>query len=98
MEAVRTTDGDGVSFESFADIGRYTVYPENNFRRMFPKRPFGRLQEDDYTRNKTWGIMTREEGLRLSNDFNRLTLPSERKVDYAAISQMSNSDVKTEVI
>jgi len=42
--------------------------------------------------------MTREEGLRLSNDFNRLTLPSERKVDYAAISQMSNSDVKTEVI
>ena len=98
MEAIRTTDGDGVSYESYADIGRYTVFPENYFTRMFPKKPFGRIMTEDYPRNKTWGIMTREEGLRLTNDFNRLTLPSERQVDYTSIMEMSNGDAKREVI
>ena len=65
---------------------------------MFPKRPFGRLQEEDYDRNDAWGIMCREEGLRLANDFNRLTLQSERNVDYASILEMTNGDVKREVI
>lgn len=42
--------------------------------------------------------MTREEGLRLANDFSRLTLPGDRKVDYMKIAEMSNSEVKQNIL
>ena len=43
--------------------------------------------------------MTREEGLRLTNDLQRLTIPSERNVKYTNIARnFSNYDVKEEVI
>jgi hypothetical protein len=43
--------------------------------------------------------MTREEGLRITNDLQRLTIPSERNVDYSKIaSDFSNYDVKEEII
>jgi hypothetical protein len=42
--------------------------------------------------------MCREEGLRLTNDFERLTLPSERNVDYAGISQLKNTEIKNEIL
>ena len=43
---------------------------------MFPSNPFGVLKEDTYVKNKTWGIMTREESLRLTHELGKLTLPS----------------------
>ncbi len=42
--------------------------------------------------------MTREEGLRLTNDLARLTLPSERKFDYLALLSFENSEVKKEIL
>jgi hypothetical protein len=42
--------------------------------------------------------MCREEGLRLTNELSRLTLPSERSVDYLSIMKMSNTDVKENVL
>jgi len=57
---------------------------------MFPSKSFGAIQED-FERNKTYGIMTREEGLRITNELHRLTLPKERKIQYDQISQWSNS-------
>lgn len=45
---------------------------------MFPTSFFGRYGEDEFNRNITFGLMTREEGLRLTNDLSRLTLPHER--------------------
>jgi lipopolysaccharide biosynthesis regulator YciM len=62
--------------KTYEDIGRFTVFPDNHFKRMFPRKPFGTIAEDDYARNKTYGIMTREEGLRITNELHRLTLPS----------------------
>lgn len=39
--------------------------------------------------------MTREEGLRITNELSRLRLPSERKVDYKGILGMeSGSQIK----
>lgn len=38
--------------------------------------------------------MTREEGLRITNELHRLTLPSERKLPYRDISTWSNGQVK----
>ena len=53
------------------------------------------LEADDYERNKTYGIMTREEGLRITNDLNRLTLPSERNIPFSKIAALSNKEVKS---
>ena len=69
------------------------------FKRMFPSKCFGRLENDEYEINKTWGIMTREEGLRLTNELSKLTLPSERKVDYIKLAQFENNgDVRKEIL
>lgn len=38
--------------------------------------------------------MTREEGLRITNELHRLTLPSERKIPYTDIASWSNNQVK----
>lgn len=41
---VQTVEGDGLSYHTYEDIGRYTVFPENHFKRMFPSKAFGRLE------------------------------------------------------
>lgn len=52
---------------------------------MFPSVMFGRYKEEEYEKNQTLGIQTREEGLRITNDMSRLTLPSERNIDFHEI-------------
>jgi len=44
--------------------------------------------------------MTREEGLRLTNQFNQLSLPSSRisKLDYAKFGLMDNQEFKRDVL
>lgn len=50
---------------------------------MFPSIMFGRYEREEYEHNgKVLGIQTREEGLRITNDLARLTLPKERNVEY----------------
>ena len=49
---------------------------------MFPGDSFGTLVDDDYSKNRTYGVMAREEGLKLANEFARRSLPHERAVDY----------------
>ncbi len=94
-KVIQNVEGEGLTYHTYSDIGRFTVFPENHFKRMFPKRAFGTLEADDYERNKTYGIMTREEGLRITNDLNRLTLPSERNIPFSKIAALSNKEVKS---
>jgi len=83
-KAIMNVEGDGLSYHTFEEIGRYTVFPKNHFERMFPRGIcYGRFEIDDYQYNETYGIMCREEGLRLTNELARLRLPHERKLDYA---------------
>jgi hypothetical protein len=95
---VKTIDGDGISTEGFQDIGRWTVFPEHHWRRMFPRKAFGRIEETDYAKNKTFGLQTREEGLRLTNELRRLTLPSERNIPYQEIVTWDTAQVKEELL
>lgn len=67
-------------------------------KRMVPNVMFGRYREDEFSRNQTYGIQTREEGLRITNDLSRLTLPKERKIDYAKIARMDNATAKEEML
>ena len=61
---------------------------------MFPSVMFGRYQSDELKYNETFGIQTREEGLRITNELSRLTLPKERNINYQLISGMQNVNVK----
>lgn len=95
---IMSVEGDGLSYHTFEDIGRYTVFPDKQWKRMFPSKCFGNYERDELDFNNTFGIMTREEGLRLTNDLARLTLPHERDVDYLKFINFENSDVKEEII
>lgn len=98
-DVLLSLEGDGLSFHTFEDIGRYTIFPDNMFKRMFPSKAFGRFEADEYNINKVWGTMTREEGLRLTNELSKLTLPSERSVNYKNIVDIgSNTEIKKQVI
>ena len=55
---------------------------------------FGRYEKEEYAPSKTFGIQTREDALRITNDMARLTLPKDRKIDYASIARMDNSAAK----
>jgi len=37
-------EGEGLSYHTVADIGRYTIFPENHWRRMFRRRGFGLME------------------------------------------------------
>ena len=67
-------------------------------KRMFPSLYFGRYKEEELDRTDTFGIQTREEGLRITNDLSRLTLPHERSVNYPAIARMKGPDVKYDIL
>ena len=75
-KVIQTIHGDGLLYHTFEDIGRYTVFPEVATNRMFPSVKFGRYEEEEFKVNNTFGIQTREEGLRITNELSRLTLPS----------------------
>ena len=50
---------------------------------MFPSKAFGRIEEDETKKIGVFATMTREEGLRLTNELSRLTLPKDRRIDYS---------------
>lgn len=98
-EVIQSDDGRGLNQHTFQDIGRFTVFPESHWKRMFPSESFGRIEEDTFKWNNTRGIMTREESLKLVHELGKLTLPSERNVDYGEIAHsFSNRQVKEEVL
>lgn len=97
-EIIKDKNGDGIASHTYTDIGTYTVFPERHMERMFPSKVFGTIKKDDYERNQTWGVMCREEGIRITNELHRLTIPSERNVPYNDIATWSNAKVKEEIL
>lgn len=97
-KVIQNVDGDGLRYHTIHDIGRFTVFPKNHFKRMFPGRTFGELERSALKYNDTYGIMTREEGLRLTNQFDQLTLPHERNVEWMKFARMDNAEFKRDVL
>ena len=97
---IQSFHGDGLTHHTFEDIGRYTVFPKAMTERMLPSVMFGRYQSSELERNsdRSYGIQTREEGLRITNDLSRLTLPSQRQIDYLQIAMMDNKLIKEEIM
>jgi len=48
---IKNAEGEGLTYHNYSDIGRYTVFPEKHFKRMFPRKAFGNIEQDDYSRN-----------------------------------------------
>ena len=40
-ESITTIDGSGVRYHTFSDIGKYTVFPAQIRKRLFPTKVFG---------------------------------------------------------
>ena len=53
---IQTIHGDGLSYHTYEDIGRYTVFPDQMRKRMFPSIMFGRYFNDEIKYNDTFGI------------------------------------------
>ena len=64
------------------------MFPDTARKRIFPSLLFGRYEQDEFEITNTVGIQTREEGLRITNELSRLTLPHERNVNYHKIARM----------
>jgi len=65
---------------------------------LVPNVMYGRFREEEFSKSETYGIQTREEGLRITNDLSRLTLPKDRKVEYGLIARMTNEQAKEEIL
>ena len=98
LSVIQDKDGDGLSNQTYKVIGRYIVFPESHWKRMYPRKSFGIVDTEDYERNKTHGIMCREEGLRITNELHRLTVPSQRNLPYAQMATWTNAHVKEEIL
>jgi len=98
-KSIKTIDGTGFSMHNYSDVGRYTVFPEKYKNRLFPSGAFGRIDKDEVQHTGSLGIMCREQGLRLTNDMARLTLPNERSIDYGKIAHsMTPSYIRKELL
>ena len=38
---IMSVEGDGLKYHTFEDIGRYTVFPQQHMKRMYPDKFFG---------------------------------------------------------
>lgn len=96
---VKSVHGDALSEHTYEDIGKYTFFPKAMQERMLPSVMYGRYKEDEFEVNGgKFALQTREEGLRITNDLARLTLPHERNIDYEQIAAMTNVQVKEEIL
>lgn len=98
QKVIQSIHGDGLKYHTYQDIGRYTVFSEGQIKRLVPNVMYGRFREEEFKLSDTYGIQTREEGLRITNDLSRLSLPKDRKVNYADIARMSNAQAKEEIL
>ena len=97
-KVIRNNNGEELSKHTFEDIGKYTIFPPKMWKRMFPSSLFGNYEKDELFYSNIFGLMTREEGLRITNDLARLTLPHERNVDYEKLMTLENTGVKHEIV
>ena len=97
---IRTIDGSGIRYHTFSDIGTYTVFPAQMSKRLFPSKVYGKIESDEVKNTGTLGIMCREQGLRITSDLARMTLPKDRNIDYPRLAhEMTSSEmVKLELL
>mmetsp|Transcript_20791 Transcript_20791/g.24416 ORF Transcript_20791/g.24416 Transcript_20791/m.24416 type:complete len:224 (+) Transcript_20791:321-992(+) len=98
-KTIKTIDGTGIRYHDYSDIGKYTVFPAQYKNRVFPSGAYGRIEQDDVAVTRTLGVMCREQGLRITNELARMTLPQDRDVEYGRIAhEMTNTQVRQDLL
>ena len=46
-ETINTIDGTGIRYHTFSEIGKYTVFPAQYRKRLFPHTAYGRIDKDE---------------------------------------------------
>lgn len=70
-------EGKGISYHTFESIGKATLFPVSHWKRMYPTYAPGSFG-DRIGEKGTPGIQVKEEGLKLTYNLSKLTLPHER--------------------
>ena len=55
--------GEGLRYHTYSDIGKYTLFYDNHWKRMFPSETFGGFDSLEFEKNNVRAIMAREEGV-----------------------------------
>lgn len=88
-------NGKGFKHHTLHDIGRYTLFPQHEYRTLFPYVSFGNYEETEFAHTGVFAIMCREDGLRLAAEYSYRTLPHERKlIDYKELMHECVKDMK----
>lgn len=97
---ISNIEGSGIRYHTFSDIGKYTVFPTQIKNRLFPTKVYGQIERDEVQDSGSFGIMCREQGLRITNELARLTLPKDRHIDYGKMAHefQTSADVKIELL
>ena len=87
QDYVTSVNGDGFKYHDFSAIGKYTIFPEAKRKEYFPFGCYGDYMQNEYKITKNFGIMCREDGLKLSRAFSQVSTHEERlaKIDFEAI-------------
>ena len=60
-------DNNHFNNHTYASIGKYSIVPFMEVNKCFPDNGFGKFQNDDYPQENIFGVMCREEGIRITN-------------------------------
>lgn len=82
-ELIYSAEGKGLSYHTYDTIGKYTLFPDSHWKRMFPRDSCGNFDNIDFKERPQFkGLMCTEEGLKLTNNLAYGSLPSQRNIDY----------------
>lgn len=60
LKTIKSIDGTGIKYHDYSDIGKYTVFPAQYKKRLFPAGGFGRIEQEEVQISGTLGVMCRE--------------------------------------
>jgi len=89
QEMVASNEGLGLSYHTYDTIGKYTLFPKSHWKRMFPRESCGLFDFNDFKMKQIYALMCTEEGLKITYDLARRTLPKNRNVDYEHLIKSS---------
>jgi hypothetical protein len=86
-EITSSVNGTGLKYHTYADIGKYVFFPFEKRNEYFPFGCYGEYMKKEFNLTQLFGIMCREEGIKLAHAFSNIKTHEERLalIDFEAI-------------
>ena len=88
-ETIYSYDGKGLSYMTHDDIGKYVIFPKDEYKKVFPVKPYGSYVNDELMKTKIYSVKCREEALRITNFISYKRLPKERSIHLSKDYKMT---------